>query len=616
MSIAKLSIDLEARLAGLQQGLDKAGLMAEKQAAAISGAFSKANAAAVALGATLAGALGAAGLTDLFRATVDGLDRLNDLKDATGASIENLSALEDVAARTGNSFETMGDLVLRVGKLLNEATPGSDAAALFKDLGLSVDELRKKDPVQLTQDFARALSGFAQDGALARRVQAELGKSYKELAPAIKDLAEAGQLNATVTTEQAEAAERFNKQLAAVNKNALDLTRALVSQLLPALDQYLEKVKRASASGFSIFGRELTAELQSAQLALAVAKVEDLQTALSKDPSNRGLSQALQRARADADALLVSANKASQNLKALVGQNLPSAEEMRGAFLRGDKDTTPSARLGDSRVPKGAEEAAKKAAEARRKLAELTARAIVDVEEQAAQDTAEAWKVWEKLQIESAKERTDAVKEQWRQVFEFIDQQQEQEIEQGRAYLEAIEETGKSVGEEIGLVFSSAAGEAITRWEGFSKLLKGISADLLQIAVKKTITEPLGNFLTDSLKGFSLASLFAANGQAFGSGGQVQPFASGGVVNSPTLFKFANGTGLMGEAGPEAILPLQRGRGGKLGVVAQGGGGVVINQVLHVGAGVSRNEVAAAMVAAKNAAVAEVSDAYRRGRSQ
>ena len=49
------------------------------------------------------------------------------------------------------------------------------------------------------------------------------------------------------------------------------------------------------------------------------------------------------------------------------------------------------------------------------------------------------------------------------------------------------------------------------------------------------------------------------------------PFAKGGVVSGPTIFPFANGTGLMGEAGPEAIMPLSRGSDGKLGVVAANG---------------------------------------------
>lgn len=73
----------------------------------------------------------------------------------------------------------------------------------------------------------------------------------------------------------------------------------------------------------------------------------------------------------------------------------------------------------------------------------------------------------------------------------------------------------------------------------------------------------------------------AANGLAFDYGG-IQKFAAGGIVSSPTLFAFANGgrLGLMGEAGPEAIMPLRRGADGKLGVAGGGGGGdvmVVVN---------------------------------------
>jgi hypothetical protein len=56
-----------------------------------------------------------------------------------------------------------------------------------------------------------------------------------------------------------------------------------------------------------------------------------------------------------------------------------------------------------------------------------------------------------------------------------------------------------------------------------------------------------------------------AKGGAF-SGGNVIPFASGDVINSPHFFPMANGMGLMGESGPEAIMPLSRGRDGKLGV--------------------------------------------------
>lgn len=66
-----------------------------------------------------------------------------------------------------------------------------------------------------------------------------------------------------------------------------------------------------------------------------------------------------------------------------------------------------------------------------------------------------------------------------------------------------------------------------------------------------------------------------ANGNVY-SGGNIIPFRDGGaftnsIVDSPTLFPFAEGTGLMGEAGPEAIMPLTRTATGELGVRAEGG---------------------------------------------
>ncbi|WP_437436487.1 hypothetical protein [Ruegeria arenilitoris] len=87
------------------------------------------------------------------------------------------------------------------------------------------------------------------------------------------------------------------------------------------------------------------------------------------------------------------------------------------------------------------------------------------------------------------------------------------------------------------------------------------------------------NFLREASKMILQMIIMTALKRAFGGGGggfadgaaidagQVVPFANGGVVNSPTLFPMARGrTGLMGEAGPEAIMPLQRNSSGQLGV--------------------------------------------------
>ena len=72
-----------------------------------------------------------------------------------------------------------------------------------------------------------------------------------------------------------------------------------------------------------------------------------------------------------------------------------------------------------------------------------------------------------------------------------------------------------------------------------------------------------------------------ADGGAWSNGSQIQAYANGGVVGGPTTFPMVGGkTGLMGEAGPEAIMPLKRGVNGKLGVQMEGGGGdtIVVNQ--------------------------------------
>lgn len=81
----------------------------------------------------------------------------------------------------------------------------------------------------------------------------------------------------------------------------------------------------------------------------------------------------------------------------------------------------------------------------------------------------------------------------------------------------------------------------------------------------------------------------SASGNVF-SGGRLVPFASGGIVGGPTIFPMANGgVGLMGEAGPEAVVPLTRTRDGNLGVASDGGGTqVVVNN--YTGEQVSTRE--------------------------
>ena len=109
----------------------------------------------------------------------------------------------------------------------------------------------------------------------------------------------------------------------------------------------------------------------------------------------------------------------------------------------------------------------------------------------------------------------------------------------------------------------------------FKDMVDSIIEDVARLLIRTQITGPLAQGLSGligNIFGGSGSGGFFEQGAAFQSG-KVTAFARGGIVSNPTLFPMAKGVGLMGEFGPEAVLPLTRTRAGKLGVEAVGGGG-------------------------------------------
>ncbi len=98
-------------------------------------------------------------------------------------------------------------------------------------------------------------------------------------------------------------------------------------------------------------------------------------------------------------------------------------------------------------------------------------------------------------------------------------------------------------------------------------------------AALKPVTDHFGGLIAQGIGGVVQNILPFENGGSF-TQGRVMPFASGGIVGGPTMFPMRGGMGLMGEAGPEAIMPLARGPDGKLGV--RGGGGAPVNIVMNI----------------------------------
>ena len=105
-------------------------------------------------------------------------------------------------------------------------------------------------------------------------------------------------------------------------------------------------------------------------------------------------------------------------------------------------------------------------------------------------------------------------------------------------------------------------------------------AAFADIALKAAM-KPVGGLIGGLVEG-----LFTATNPALA----VTPFAKGGVLRRRRYFPHGRGLGLAGEAGPEAILPLQRGSDGRLGVA---GGGGAVNVTFNVTATDARSFVGA-----------------------
>jgi phage-related minor tail protein len=126
--------------------------------------------------------------------------------------------------------------------------------------------------------------------------------------------------------------------------------------------------------------------------------------------------------------------------------------------------------------------------------------------------------------------------------------------------------------------FSSAMARAFASasiaGRSFDDVLKSLALRISSLAVADAF-KPLTAGLSNSFS--SVFSGLFAGGSGPAPNGFI-PFATGGVIGAPSYFPMpGGGFGLAGEAGPEAIMPLTRGRDGRLGVATSGGGASTVN---------------------------------------
>ena len=187
-----------------------------------------------------------------------------------------------------------------------------------------------------------------------------------------------------------------------------------------------------------------------------------------------------------------------------------------------------------------------------------------------------------------------------------------------RRELEGVQGSMKDAGREASGMSSSVSTTLRRAFDGLvfdgkrlsdvlSSVGKSITGNVLNQAMSP-VQDAVGSAVGNGIQSFIGGLLPFANGGVLSSG-KVAAFARGGIVDGPTHFPMRNGAGLMGEAGPEAIMPLARGADGKLGVRAgSGGASGAVNVTMNIS-----TADAAGFRQSQSQIAAEMNRAIRRG---
>lgn len=552
-----VTVDFNANLARFTSGVDKAIADLNKfqgNAERISGNISKA------FGALGVG-LGVGAFTAFIKGTIDAQDHLNDLSKTTRLSVEQLAGLSLAAKKSGSDLDGTAKAI---NKLAVEM--GKDAEK-FAALGVNA-----KSPLEAFAQLADVMNAIDDPQKRAAVGAVALGKSWQESAPlmaeggkAIREMIEEGHKLSKVTAESAKRADEFNDKWEDLKATAggwgVAIANPIVAGLLKITNALEMEVKKKPGSiAEFIFGPERSRGWTG-----------------PKDAN--GLPLLTPPAVAAADPGKPSAAAVKKFIGGEGAGKSGGAKHQREFDPEGDLDF----RLSEMRekvLRAGFDARDKQAADQVERLNNLLA----------ATPTGQLEKAREEMQfLAEALEKNVITEEQY---LELVGERY------GKAK-ENIEELDGAA-RDLGFTFSSAFEDAIVGGKDLSSVLQGLAQDVTRIFVRKTVTEPLGESLAGAFKGMG--------------GG------SGLLSGIKNLFTF-DGGGYTGAGSRSGGLD---GKGGFMAVLhpnetvtdhTKGGitGGVTIIQNINIDSRSDQGTIAAAMVQAKNAAVAEVHNAMRRG---
>ena len=526
------------------------------------------------------------------------MEKLGERSQSVGVTTEALSALTFQAEQTGIAAEQLDTGLTKLSSGLADMGKESTAATkALARLGVVAGTDTETALAQIADSF-QSLPDGAEKTALAVDL---FGKAGAKLIPMLNEGSagiakfreEAERLGIVISEKDAQAAAELNDQIGALQKGIGGMITQLTIGLLPALLQIVEAFKGVTESGEGMrsWGEEIGGVLRF--LAEQVINIGGAFQVLGRIIGGVGASMAA-IARRDFREAITIAQEAGRDIAQVVKET-----EARVAKLSQAVVVAPRRQGTGTAGPTEADlKAQKKAIEETNKA--LVAMidhdiALAKAEGLAANAGKSMTQVFEEQQKRLDQLTGRAAAKQLAEDFALLDQALQDglitfdEYAAGlRKITKAGDETTATVTDQF-MELGKAIQQSIEGWSGeaadavldfatgaeadIGKMVEGIIRQFAKMAMQKLIFDQLfASF------GGGIGSLFAGRGEAFGRGGQHLALASGGVVAAPTPFAFAGGTGIMGEAGPEAIMPLKRNAAGQLGV-AGGGGDITVNVI-------------------------------------
>lgn len=419
---------------------------------------------------------------NFVKASIDAGDHINDLSHKTGVAVETLSALSFAAAQSGVAIDDVASSINKMQKNLSEAAHGNKTAAdSFKQIHLSIDELRKLTPEQQFLAIADKISMIGDESDRTRALIDVFGKSGASLAPLFANgaagvqemLDKAKSLGIVLSKESAERMDAYNDKIVELTYKLTDLAQ---KGFLFAYD---------SAKKFHRVIDSVVDKMKGSDLRIDFSQLNFAQTNERMDTLNKKIKQTQDALKAEDDPKMFKKYRQS-----LIDLNVElDMTKSKALSFYGPHQT-------DNTIPK--------------KDIKLNPTAqstgLTDAEKAYNERLKESQKIYDETR--TAAERyaaeVDNLDNALRDGFITEDTYSRGIKKAGEEYDKALDKSNdlKDTAKDLGLTFSSAFEDAIVNGKKFNDVLKSIAQDIAKLAIRKAVTEPFVNFFSNSIGSF------------------------------------------------------------------------------------------------------------------